>query len=126
MNAIDAMPSRGKLALHVSSRSALGRLTVLVEIRDSGTGIPESLLGRVFDPFVTTKPQGSGLGLSICRGIADAHRATIRIQNNHDGLGAAVVLEFPAATQDVASVDDPWVAPRPARGSFRPSPTASR
>ena len=69
----------------------------MVEITDTGTGIPEALLGKIFDPFVTTKPRGSGLGLSICRGIADAHGATIRVQNNLNRRGAAIVIEFPAA-----------------------------
>jgi signal transduction histidine kinase len=54
------------------------------------------MLSKIFDPFVTTKPKGSGLGLSICRGIADAHHATIYARNNATGRGAAVIVEFPA------------------------------
>jgi signal transduction histidine kinase len=67
-----------------------------VKISDTGPGIPEALLGKVFEPFVTTKPRGSGLGLAICRAIADAHRTTIRVENSQGAAGATVTLEFPA------------------------------
>jgi two-component system sensor histidine kinase KdpD len=67
---------------------------VFAEVADTGSGIPESLIGRIFDPFVTTKSSGSGLGLSICRGIADAHRAKIHAENNPAG-GTTIVVQFP-------------------------------
>ena len=72
---------------------------LFAEIRDTGSGITAELLDHVFEPFVTTKPRGSGLGLSICRGICDAHRAAIWAQNNPHGPGATIVIEFPAAQQ---------------------------
>jgi signal transduction histidine kinase len=98
VNAIEAMPSGGHLKIRVADNKTLGSRVVLAEIEDSGEGIPSHLLTKIFDPFVTTKERGSGLGLSICRGIADAHRATIYANNT--GHGAVVIIEFPALGYD--------------------------
>ena len=94
VNALEAMPSGGQLSVKLI-RSGSDSQRLSVEIRDAGTGIPENVLGTIFDPFTTTKPRGSGLGLSICRGIADAHRATIQAKNN-EGAGATITVDFPA------------------------------
>jgi len=51
--------------------------TVVVEVVDSGPGLPPDLLDKIFNPFFTTKPQGSGLGLAIVRKIVDAHEGRI-------------------------------------------------
>jgi PAS domain S-box-containing protein len=96
VNAIEAMEPGGALSIRLTNRENRKRQSILIEIADTGPGIPEHLLGKIFDPFVTTKQQGSGLGLSICRGIAAAHRATLRAQNNPNGRGATFLLEFPA------------------------------
>ena len=75
---------------------------------DAGTGIPAADLVRIFEPFVTTKPQGIGLGLAICRSIIDTHRGSIRATNNTD-RGATFHLELPvrqrAAAEDHALAD---------------------
>ena len=68
---------------------------MLVEVTDTGTGIPEEVFEKIFDPFVSTKARGSGLGLAICRGIADAHRARIRARNNIERPGCTFTIEFP-------------------------------
>src|SRR5262249_33737838 len=73
LNAIQAMERDGELTVRVVDRSESGSGILIVEVADSGPGIPEELLPSVFDPFVTTKPHGTGLVLAICRGIADAH-----------------------------------------------------
>ena len=96
LNAIEAMEFGGDLLVRVCTREQFGVHMLLVEITDTGCGIPEELLTKIFDPFVTTKSRGSGLGLSICRGITDAHHATIRAQNNRYGKGATISIEFPA------------------------------
>jgi signal transduction histidine kinase len=103
INALDAMPNGGTLAVRLSQRLMSARETVVAEVQDSGCGIPEPLLSKIFEPFFTTKPQGSGLGLSICRGIADAHRATIRAHNNPAGPGASVIIEFPIEANAIVS-----------------------
>jgi PAS domain S-box-containing protein len=98
VNALEAMKPGGRLLIRASENQASDARTVLVEVIDSGSGISERLLAQIFEPFVTSKPRGSGLGLSICRGIADAHRATIRARNNQPGQGATLSIEFPVAT----------------------------
>jgi len=97
MNALEAMRSGGRLDIRVGSRIVDDKRVLCVAVSDTGAGIPPQLLENIFDPFVTTKPQGSGLGLSICRGIADAHRARIYAVNNTDGPGATLLVEFPEA-----------------------------
>jgi signal transduction histidine kinase len=69
---------------------------IAIEISDTGPGISDSILGHIFEPFFTTKSTGSGLGLAICRSIVDAHRGSIRAQNNPDRSGTTVIVELPA------------------------------
>ena len=100
VNAVEAMRLGGQLSIRVAEHKALGSRVAVVEVEDSGTGIPENLVSKIFDPFVTTKERGSGLGLSICRGIADSHKATIYAMNSTTGRGALIVIEFPALVYD--------------------------
>ncbi len=81
----------------------LGDLAV-VELRDSGPGIPAEIINRVFDPFFTTRAVGSGMGmgLSICHTILDSHRGTIRVENHPDG-GAHFTIELPLAESALLS-----------------------
>jgi two-component system nitrogen regulation sensor histidine kinase GlnL len=72
---------------------------VEVRIEDTGPGIPAELREQIFNPFVTTKKTGVGLGLSIVSKIIDGHHGSIRIESNGgQGKGAAFVMFFPAAT----------------------------
>jgi signal transduction histidine kinase len=93
MNAIEAVDEGGQITIRLSHLVDSHR--VLLEIADTGPGVPVELLPRIFDPFVTTKADGSGLGLAICRGIADTHHSVIRAENNSTGRGLNVVLEVP-------------------------------
>ncbi|HVQ15993.1 MAG TPA: ATP-binding protein, partial [Vicinamibacterales bacterium] len=67
---------------------------VHVSVRDSGSGIPSNLIDRLFEPFVTTKADGLGLGLSISRTIVAAHGGRLWAENNHDG-GATIHCLIP-------------------------------
>jgi signal transduction histidine kinase len=97
LNAIEAMEQGGILTVTARSRQQRdGSSSVVVEVGDTGVGISEAVSDRLFDPFVTSKPRGSGLGLSISRGIADAHHATIRIARRSPLPGTTVTVEFPA------------------------------
>lgn len=98
MNAIEAMDGGGQLSIQLRRQSERDGAGLVVEVSDTGSGIPDRLLDKIFDPFVTTKPEGSGLGLSICRSIADAHQATIRAENNPGGRGATITIQFPATS----------------------------
>lgn len=77
-NALQAMQYAGRLELRLAPADADH---VRVQVIDSGPGIPEDILGRIFEPFYTTKAQGegSGLGLSISRGIVERHGGTIHV-----------------------------------------------
>jgi C4-dicarboxylate-specific signal transduction histidine kinase len=74
-----------------------GGETALLEVLDTGPGIPPEALPRLFDPFFTTKPpgEGSGLGLSVSYGIVAEHKGTLRGENRLDRPGAVFTLELP-------------------------------
>ncbi|WP_332673641.1 ATP-binding protein [Aromatoleum sp.] len=98
MNAIDAMREQSaeqRRCLHVSL-SYSGEGAVRVAVRDSGGGMPREKLSTVFDAFWTTKPQGMGLGLAVCRAIVEAHGGTIWAEANRD-RGVTFIFELPAA-----------------------------
>jgi len=96
LNACEAMASNPlpdrRLSLIVTADATQN---VLFSVRDCGTGIPENLLHRLFEPFVTTKPEGLGLGLSISRTIIAAHGGRLWAQNNAD-QGATVHCLLPS------------------------------
>jgi signal transduction histidine kinase len=85
LNAAQAIPegSASKNEIRVSVRELPGQSTAVVQIADSGAGIPIEVQERIFQPFFTTKPmgQGTGLGLSVCRGIVTALGGEISFQS---------------------------------------------
>jgi PAS domain S-box-containing protein len=95
INALEAMPPGGTLTVTIRKRDGCS----VVDVEDTGPGIPEEVLTRMFDPFVTTKLRGSGLGLAICASVADSHRATIRAHNKSGSAGAVFSVEFPTGAQ---------------------------
>jgi two-component system sensor kinase FixL len=97
LNAFASMdqPGRAKRRLLVRTRAAEDGAHLEAEFEDSGTGIAAEVIGRLFDPFVTTKPDGLGMGLSICRTILDKHRGELRGANTPAG-GATFTLTLPA------------------------------
>jgi signal transduction histidine kinase len=74
---------------------------VRIEVEDTGPGIPPSMRERVFEPFVTTKDvgEGTGLGLSVCRGLVEAAGGTIGVDGSYR-QGARVVIEVPVAKDE--------------------------
>ncbi len=95
LNAIEAMGTEGFLTVTITRKHTQGLPWIVVDVSDTGPGISESVAANIFDPFFTTKAQGSGLGLTICRGITDAHRGTIRAEPNPEGQGTTIVVELP-------------------------------
>jgi len=96
MNAIDAMPDGGKITVKAySDIMELNREYVIIEIKDTGQGIPDELLAKIFDPFFTTKRNtgGTGLGLSIVKNIIEMHHGAIDITNASD-QGTIVYMRF--------------------------------
>jgi PAS domain S-box-containing protein len=102
MNGVQAMANaKGKnRTLHVSlRRSDAGE--VCVDIKDSGPGISPQSMPKLFNAFYTTKPDGMGMGLSICRSIIDAHGGRIWA-TSEEGEGAAFHLSFPSSNEEPA------------------------
>jgi signal transduction histidine kinase len=93
-NAVDAMPEGGRLRLTVAPDPDRPRWQM--RLSDTGTGIPQEILGKVFKPMFTTKPEGkgTGLGLAICREIARAHGGEIHIESE-TGHGTTIVFSLP-------------------------------
>jgi len=97
INACDAMAGSlpGERKLLITTQLCCGGHSIEVAVTDSGCGIAAGELEHIFEPFVTTKSQGLGLGLAICRLIAEAHHGRLWAENAADG-GAILRLRLPA------------------------------
>jgi len=89
-NAIDASPEGGEISI----RLLLGQRFIIMQITDTGVGIPLAQQDKIFDLFYTTKPKGTGLGLAICRKIIQDHGGDIAI-DSVEGKGTAVTIKIP-------------------------------
>jgi len=100
-NALDAMNA-------VTDRPRVLRLRsdiqdphrVLVSVEDSGAGIEPKEIDRIFDAFFTTKPQGMGIGLSLCRSIIEAHNGRLWVSSSSD-RGSVFSMALPAVSMGV-------------------------
>jgi signal transduction histidine kinase len=103
-NAYDAMGSGGgTLRVKAARANGSNRDGVEVRIEDTGPGIPPELREQIFNPFVTTKKTGVGLGLSIVSRIIDGHHGTIRVESDEEPSGqrgACFVVFFPANSEE--------------------------
>ncbi len=98
LNAFSAMNGTGPDGARrlVVRTKSIDKSNVLVEVLDSGTGIAAEKLESIFDPFITSKPEGLGMGLSICRSIIERHGGKISAANNPD-RGAKFSITLPVA-----------------------------
>ncbi|MGT2481503.1 sensor histidine kinase [Methylobacterium oryzae CBMB20] len=94
LHAMLAVPETRRELRIALDAPAPGRLRIAVS--DSGTGIDPEQLPKLFSPFFTTKRDGMGIGLAICRTIVESHGGTLTGRNN-DGPGATFAVELPAA-----------------------------
>jgi signal transduction histidine kinase len=103
LNAMEAMQDQPaeKREVVIRSTRANGR-EAEVSVADSGAGIPAQMLARIFEPFVTTKPAGMGLGLAICRSIVEAQGGHIGAESRPEG-GAVIRFTLPLAADRGAS-----------------------
>jgi signal transduction histidine kinase len=99
LNAIQATPSGGAVRVTAEAEAE----TVCLWIIDSGSGIAPELLDRIFDPYFTTKPDGSGLGLPIALRIIQAHGGTLEVANAIGG-GTRVVVRLPLVVSGSESI----------------------
>jgi signal transduction histidine kinase len=99
LNAIEAMPNGGTLSLHTSSVPApqQGNIpaTIVVAVRDTGSGIPHDMQQRIFAPFFTTRPGGAGIGLAVSNRIVAEHGGTLSV-SSAPNEGSTFTLELPA------------------------------
>src|SRR5687767_2075467 len=87
-NAIEVMTPGGRLT--VQTRSLRPQKEVLLAVKDTGPGIDPQILPRIFDPFITSKHTGTGLGLTITHDIIEQHHGRITAENDTDGQGGAI------------------------------------
>jgi two-component system sensor histidine kinase HydH len=97
LNALDALPHGGEVRLEVRGPTPASQ-AVTVRVRDTGPGIAARIRARLFEPFLSGKETGLGLGLSICRRLIEAHGGTIRGDNAPE-KGAVFEFTLPAAAE---------------------------
>jgi two-component system sensor kinase FixL len=97
-NAIEAMEDSTVKTLAIRARP-LGREHVEISVADTGHGVPDDLISQLFQPFVSTKAQGMGLGLSICRTIIEAHGGHLSVGSD-DGGGTIFTFTLPRALRE--------------------------
>jgi signal transduction histidine kinase len=96
LNAIEAMKETGGVLTVKTQLDENGQL--LISVSDTGVGLPKEKIEQIFDAFVTTKPQGSGMGLSISRSIVESHGGHLWATTNN-GRGATFHFTLPPATE---------------------------
>jgi len=92
LNALDSQPTGGQIVVDLFADVASNQ--AVIQVKDEGPGLPDHLGDRVFEPFISSKESGLGLGLSICKRIVEAHRGSIRAENRQQG-GAVFSVRLP-------------------------------
>jgi signal transduction histidine kinase len=92
INALQAMPGGGRLRLHIAQVNSV----VEVTMNDTGVGISEDALGKVFEPYFSTKQAGFGLGLAVTKAVVEEHQGSIEVRSQPQ-LGTTFIVRLPAA-----------------------------
>ena len=102
LNALDATGPGGRVTISAHAMVRNDRSGIALVVTDTGSGIVDQLLPRIFDPFLTTKPrgQGTGLGLAICRDIVRTHGGEIWVESTL-GSGSTFTVWVPLVRVDV-------------------------
>ncbi len=96
INAVEAVQDKGTITIR--SQMDLNKSVGRVEIADNGYGIPSEHLNKIFEPFFSTKPKGTGLGLAVSYGIVKNHQGTMEVFSN-PGEGTRFVIEIPSSSK---------------------------
>jgi signal transduction histidine kinase len=100
INSLEAMPDGGRLFIRAETArqpsSEASMRSAIVRIQDTGEGIPPERIPRLFDPFFSTRPRGTGLGLTIAQRVVREHRGSIRVEST-PGKGSTFTVELPLA-----------------------------
>lgn len=94
-NALDAMPDGGRLVVETNA----GGERVSISFTDTGAGVPPEIRHRIFQPWFTTKQGGTGLGLALCRSVAEEHGGCIAVENVPGG-GARFIVSLPVPPRE--------------------------
>jgi two-component system sensor histidine kinase HydH len=76
MNAVEANNERGKVSIRIID----GKNEIIIEVEDAGSGVPQELMTKIFEPLFTTKQRGTGLGLASCKRIVEQHGGSISVK----------------------------------------------
>lgn len=95
-NSLEATPAKGTVIISIEEL----KKTTKILIKDTGVGMNEDVLTKIGTPFFTTKPDGTGLGLSVCLRIANEHGGSLHFESK-PGLGTTAVLELPSSVREV-------------------------
>lgn len=93
-NAVQAMPKGGKLSIRAEEKDK----DVLVSVEDTGVGISEENIGKIFQPLFTTKAKGQGLGLAVCKRLVEAHGGSITVESQV-GRGSTFTIRIPIKSE---------------------------
>jgi two-component system sensor kinase FixL len=97
MNARDSLLETAAESRKIALRTWVGPDAVWIDVEDNGLGLSDDIAGQLFEPFVTTKSDGMGIGLSICRSILQEHRGDISYHHSESGgVTFRVRLSLPA------------------------------
>lgn len=101
VNARDAMVSGGRISVQLSTGQDAQSDLLVIQVSDTGTGMDDEVLAHVFEPFYTTKPEGSGtgLGLAVVFGIVEQHHGFIKVESTL-GVGTRFEIYLPTAQAD--------------------------
>lgn len=98
-NAVEAISGEGVVTIGLRP----GPRAIVLTVQDTGPGIPAQMLGRCFEPYATTKPGNSGLGLSVCHGVVERHHGEISVRNGSPS-GAVFTIVLPTAADADSAV----------------------
>ena len=96
INSLHAMPDGGEVAISVGPAEGCPVPSAVIEVADTGSGVPEAIRPRLFDSFLSGRPDGTGLGLAIARRIVESHRGEIAL-NGTGPRGTAFRITLPLA-----------------------------
>jgi signal transduction histidine kinase len=91
LNAVQAMPDGGKLMI----KAQMDGDFISISVQDTGVGIPKEMMPRLFQPLVTGKSKGTGLGLAVSKRLVEAHNGSISIESEV-GTGTEVTVRLPS------------------------------
>lgn len=104
-NAFEAMPQGGMVTIRLGMLTTkTGPEKVILTVQDTGNGIPEHIIHRIFDPYFTTKGAGTGMGLALCEKIVRQHEGSLDVSSS--STGSVFVVTLPTLLTKELSRDD--------------------